>query len=45
MTLALTDETSDSKGNTPSVYLTLDKEGVITEAGYWHRSALSGTGK
>ncbi|EJZ84830.1 hypothetical protein [Slackia piriformis] len=34
VTLALTDETSDSKGNTPSVYLTLDKEGVITEAGY-----------
>ena len=32
VTLALTDETSDSKGNTPSVYLTLDKEGVITEA-------------
>lgn len=34
VTLALTDETSDSKGNTPSVYLTLDKDGVITEAGY-----------
>lgn len=34
VTLALTDETTDSKGNTPSVYLTLDADGLITEAGY-----------
>lgn len=34
VTLALTDETTDSKGNTPSVYLVLDADGVITEAGY-----------
>lgn len=34
VTLALTDETSDVKGNTPSVYLTLDKDGAIVEAGY-----------
>ncbi|MDO4443885.1 MAG: hypothetical protein Q4B69_08455, partial [Slackia sp.] len=34
VTLALTDETSDSKGNTPSVYLTLDTDGAIVEAGY-----------
>lgn len=34
VTLALTDETTDSKGNTPSVYLVLDADGFITEAGY-----------
>lgn len=34
VTLALTDETTDSKGNTPSVYLTLDSSGAIVEAGY-----------
>lgn len=34
MTLALTEQQADSKGNTPSVYLTLDKDGKITQAGY-----------
>lgn len=34
VTLALTDETTDSKGNAPSVYLTLDEDGAIVEAGY-----------
>ena len=34
VTLALTDETTDAKGNTPSVYLTLDEDGTILEAGY-----------
>ncbi len=34
VTLALTDETTDARGNTPSVYLTLDADGLITEAGY-----------
>ena len=34
MTLALTDETTDARGNIPSVYLTLDADGVIVEAGY-----------
>ena len=34
VTLALTEQQADSKGNTPSVYLTLDKDGKITQAGY-----------
>lgn len=34
VTLALTDETTDARGNIPSVYLTLDADGVIVEAGY-----------
>lgn len=34
VTIALTDESTDAGGNTPSVYLTLDKDGKITEAGY-----------
>ncbi len=34
VTLALTEQQADAKGNTPSVYLTLDKDGKITQAGY-----------
>lgn len=34
VTVALTEQQADSKGNTPSVYLTLDKDGKITQAGY-----------
>lgn len=34
VTLALTDQAADAKGNTPSVYLTLNTDGVITQAGY-----------
>lgn len=34
VTLTLTDEPSDSRGNAPSVYLALDKDGKITEVGY-----------
>lgn len=34
VTLALTDETTDARGNIPSVYLTLDADGAIVEAGY-----------
>lgn len=34
VTLTLTDEPTDSRGNAPSVYLALDKDGKITEIGY-----------
>ena len=34
VTIALTDQQADARGNTPSVYLTLDKDGKITQAGY-----------
>lgn len=32
--VALTEQQADAKGNTPSLYLTLDKDGKITQAGY-----------
>lgn len=32
--LALTEEPADSKGNAATVYLTLDAQGTVTEAGY-----------
>ena len=34
VTVTLADEASDARGNTPTVYLTLDKDGAISEAGY-----------
>ena len=42
VTIALADQQADSRGNTPSVYLTLNSEGKITQAGY--SAALSTMG-
>lgn len=34
VTVALADETTDKKGNTPSVYLKCNEEGIIVQVGY-----------